>query len=118
LIERYHLVWINSDPGAGAGPSLPIQETSQDTTIRSVFTNAPLEGVAKALQRDYEAAILDEFTLRAAGLIFSLQPVTHGQTLIHGVAEPETFGLDRVAALRRHNSKLSALREVLERGAP
>jgi hypothetical protein len=56
--------------------------------------------------------------LRAAGLVFSLQPVTDSQTIIHGVAEPGTFGADRLTALRQHNSKLSALREALERGVP
>jgi nitrite reductase/ring-hydroxylating ferredoxin subunit len=118
VIERYHLVWINSDADGGEHPSLPIQETSEDMTIRSVFANSAFERVSKALERDYEAAALDEFTLRAAGIVFSLQPVTEGQTIIHGVAERGTFGVDRVAALRGHNSKLNALRQVLERGVP
>jgi nitrite reductase/ring-hydroxylating ferredoxin subunit len=116
VIERYHLVWINSVGGPAEVPELPIQELSQDTTIRSVFTNSPLAQVFKALEREYGAGALDEFTLTAAGLIFALQPVTDSQTIIHGVAEPGTFGADRLAALRHHNSRLGALREALERG--
>jgi nitrite reductase/ring-hydroxylating ferredoxin subunit len=118
VTERYHLVWINPDVGSAAAPSLPIEEPSQDTTLRSVFTNSPLARVFQGLQREYEAVTLDEFTLRAAGLVFSLQPVTDSQTIIHGVAEPGTFGSDRLTALRQHNSKLSVLRDALERGAP
>ena len=118
VTERYHLVWINPDVGSAAAPSLPIEEPSQDTTLRSVFTNSPLARVFQGLQQEYEAVTLDEFTLRAAGLVFSLQPVTDSQTIIHGVAEPGTFGADRLTALRQHNSKLSALRDALERGAP
>jgi nitrite reductase/ring-hydroxylating ferredoxin subunit len=118
VIERYHLVWINSVAGPAEAPTLPISEPSRDTTIRSVFTNSPLAQVFKALEREYEAVTVDEFTLRTAGLIFALQPVTDSQTIIHGVAEPGTFGADRLAALRHHNSKLNALREALERGVP
>ena len=118
VIERHHLIWINPDGGTGEAPALPIQESSRDTTIRSMFINSPLVPVVAALERAYEAVTLDDFTLRAAGLIFSLQPVSQGQTIIHGVAEPEVFGADRLAALRHHNSKLSAVREAVERGAP
>ncbi len=118
VMERYHLVWINFDAGSAEAPSLPVPETSEDTTLRSVFVNSPFAQVSTALEREYEAVTVDEFNLRATGLIFLLQPVTHCQTLIHGVAEPGTFGADRLAALRHHNSKLSALRESVERGAP
>ena len=118
VIERYHLVWINAEVGSAAVPSLPIEETSEDTTIRSVFTNSPLTRVFKTLEHEYAAVTLDEFTLRTTGLVFSLQPVTDSQTIIHGVAEPGTVGSDRLTALRQHNSKLNALRDALERGAP
>ena len=118
VLERYHLVWINAAAGFATVPSLPIEEPSQDTTLRSVFTNAPLARVCQGLEQEYAAVALDEFTLRTAGLVFSLQPVTDSQTIIHGVAQPGTFGADRLTALRHHNSKLGALRDVLERGVP
>jgi nitrite reductase/ring-hydroxylating ferredoxin subunit len=118
VIERYHLVWINAEVESATVPSLPVEEPSQDTTLRSVFTNSPLARVFQGLQQEYEAVTLDEFTLRATGLVFSLQPVTDTQTIIHAVAQPGTFGADRLTALRHHNSKLGALRDALERGVP
>lgn len=118
VIERYHLVWINAAVDSATVPSLPIEDTPEDTTIRSVFTNSPLTRVFQTLEHEYAAVTLDEFTLRAAGLVFSLQPVTDTQTIIHGAAEPGTFNADRLTALRHHNSKLNALRDALERGVP
>lgn len=119
VIERYHLVWVSPDTDSTPAPSLPIEATPRDTTLRSVFINAAVQKVAHALTDQYGAASSDEFTLRARGLIFLLQPVTESQTILHGVAEPEEFSTaERLAVLRQHNSRLSALRDAVEKGSP
>jgi nitrite reductase/ring-hydroxylating ferredoxin subunit len=118
VVERYHLVWVSPDADSTPAPSLPIEDTSRDTTLRSMFINAAVQKVAHALADQYGAASTDEFTLRARGVIFLLQPVTQSQTILHGVTEPEEFGTDRLAALRQYNSRLSALRDEVETSAP
>jgi nitrite reductase/ring-hydroxylating ferredoxin subunit len=148
VVERYHLVWVNLDmptgtaDGAGAAVPTPIPtvasefelggvaESPQDTTLRSIFVNAPVEVVSGALLEGYRVdaattapvAAVDAYTLtvstRAAGnapaITFLLQPVADQQTVVHGLLQPEAFATDRLAVLRYHNAQLSRVREEAE----
>ena len=148
VVERYHLVWVNLDAqigaadGAGAAVPTPIPtaaaelalggvaETPRDTTVRSIFVNAPAEVVSRALLQGYrvdaattaQVAAVDAYTLiantQAAGsapaITFLLQPVSDQQTVVHGLLQPEAFATDRLAVLRYHNAELSRVRDEVE----
>jgi nitrite reductase/ring-hydroxylating ferredoxin subunit len=128
VVERCHLVWVSLDPVADAlGPS--IAESAQDTTLRSMFVNAPADKVGGALLQGYRvdaattASVIatDAFTFSAStegtsAVTFLLQPVTPTQTIIHGLLQPVALAGDRIAVLRYHNAQLSQLRDEVERG--
>jgi nitrite reductase/ring-hydroxylating ferredoxin subunit len=149
VVERYHLVWVNLDAqvgaedGAGAAVPTPIPtaasefelggvaESPQDTTLRSIFVNAPVEVVSGALLEGYRVdaattapvAAIDAYTLTAAGaqaavdaaaITFLLQPVSDQQTVIHGLLQPDALATERLAVLRYHNAELSRLRDGVE----
>jgi len=153
VVERYHLVWVNLDPqvgaadGAGAAVPTPIPtaaaelelggvaESPQDTTLRSMFVNAPAEVVGSALLEGYSVdaattatvAAVDAYTLTAASaqaagnapaITFLLQPVSDQQTVIHGLLQPEALATDRLAVLRYHNAELSRVRDGVEGPRP
>ena len=137
VVERYHLVWVNLDTqiGAtdGAGAAAPtaapelalggVAESPQDTTLRSIFVNAPVEVVSSALLQGVRidaattapVVAVDVYTLtastRAAGdapaIAFLLQPVSDQRTVIHGLLQPDALATDRLAVLRYHNAQLS-----------
>ena len=133
-VERCHLVWVSLDPLADAsGPSMA--ESAQDTTLRSMFVNAPADTVGGALLQGYRvdaattASVIatDAFTFSAgthatagiSAVTFLLQPVTPTQTIIHGLLQPDALAVDRIAVLRYHNAQLSQLRDEVERrGTP
>ncbi len=147
VVERYHLVWVNLDAqvgaedGAGAAVPIPtaasefelegVAESPQDTTLRSIFVNAPVEIVGSALLEGYRVdpattapvAAVDAYTLttasaHAAGnapaITFLLQPVSDQQTVIHGLLRPDALATDRLAVLRYHNAELSRVRDGVE----
>jgi nitrite reductase/ring-hydroxylating ferredoxin subunit len=104
VAEAYGFVWVNL-AGGEAPPSLDVDAW---TTLRSVFVDAPVSAVENALAAIETGAAVE------AGPVFLLQPVTAGQTVIHGLL-PESFaGTERLALLRRHNARLTALRDALE----
>ena len=132
-VERCHLVWVSLDPLAdGSGPSMA--ELAQDTTLRSMFVNAPADTVGGALLQGYRvdaattASVIatDAFTFSAgthatagiSAVTFLLQPVTPTQTIIHGLLQPDALAVDRIAVLRYHNAQLSQLRDEVERDGP
>jgi nitrite reductase/ring-hydroxylating ferredoxin subunit len=134
VVERYHLVWVNLDAQVGAAVPTPLPtaaESQQDTTLRSIFVNAPVEVVSGALLEGYRVdaattapvAAVDAYTLTAAGALaagnapaitFLLQPVSDQQTVIHGLLQPDALATERLAVLRYHNAQLSRLRDGVE----
>ena len=150
VVERYHLVWVNLDGqmgaagGGGAGVPTPMRvpanasglsrrgvpESPQDTTVRSIFVNAPVEVVSTALLQGYRidsattarVAAVDAYTLiastqaggNAPAITFLLQPVSDQQTVVHGLLQREALATDRVAVLRYHNAQLSRIRDEAE----
>jgi nitrite reductase/ring-hydroxylating ferredoxin subunit len=140
-IERYHLVWVNLDTQIGAADTAQptselalrgVSESARDTTLRSIFVNAPAEAVGSVLMQGYRVdsvttapvVAVDAYTLTAnargaAGapaVTFLLQPVSDQQTVIHGVLQADAVGTDRVAVLRYHNAQLSRVRDAVEGG--
>ena len=130
VVERCHLVWVSLDPLADtSGPSMA--ESAHDTTLRSMFVNAPVDTVGGALLQGYRVdgatatsvTATDAFTFSAgahdtegtSAVTFLLQPVTQTQTIIHGLLQPATLAVDRIAVLRYHNAQLSQLRDEVER---
>lgn len=149
VVERYHLVWVNLDgqvgvaDAASAGAPTPIptvasalelggvSESQQDTTLRSIFVNAPAEVVSSALLQGYRVdaatiarvAVVDAYTLtasiqaagKAPAVTFLLQPVSNQQTVIHSLLQPDTLATDWLAVLRYHNAQLNRVRDGVER---
>lgn len=148
VIERFHLVWVNLDsrsngrdpPDSNSAahfipPDLPFRDTEIDTTLRSLFINAPATAVSETLCRGYQidpasparAPIMpvDPFTLTEAvanappAIVFLLQPASPVQTILHGMLAPGAFQMTtaaRIPLLRHHNSQLNALRDTVESG--
>jgi nitrite reductase/ring-hydroxylating ferredoxin subunit len=117
-VERYGFVWTNLG-GPSTAPLLPVRHESEALALRSLFVEAAPAAVAAALQRAYRATAADAYTLRAAAepLMFLLQPVSATQTVIHGLLDEAVSAAERLAVLRRHNARLTALRADVERGA-
>lgn len=115
VVERYGFIWLNLEQEADPA-GVPALGLNGWTTLRSIFISAPATAVAEALTAGGAAS--------EGGLIFTgadqaiqlLQPVTAGQTVLHGVM-PEVGEADRLALLRARNASMSALRDMLERPA-
>jgi nitrite reductase/ring-hydroxylating ferredoxin subunit len=124
-IEQYGFVWVQVGPQTHA-PALPTLAPPQGTTLRSIFVEAPASTVAEALLRDASMVAHDAFILttpadstgKDAAVTFLLQPMTESQTVIHGLLHAEISGAERRAALRQHNSQMTALRDAVERAPP
>jgi nitrite reductase/ring-hydroxylating ferredoxin subunit len=134
--ERHGFVWACVET-----PTYPLPEVPAEMlTLRSVVVDAAHEAIAAALVRGYrfaadpglsDAALVDAevtavepFVLRTAGIgrrgttvMFFLQPHTERQTVMHaGVFDtaPPDAGTARLAVLRHHNARMTALRDALE----
>ena len=128
VAESAGYVWVQleaaSEAGAEAPPAAP--GASAGITLRSRFMNVPAVKVARALQAGYElqgagrvpVEALDAWTLattdtggHAARMLFRLQPVDDGRSIVHSSLGGVIVGSD---SLRFHNAQLSALRRSLE----
>jgi nitrite reductase/ring-hydroxylating ferredoxin subunit len=117
--ERHGFVWARL--GLRAEPSaLPEVSAPRTTTLRSLYVAAPVSAVSAALELAFEAVAHDIFTLTAPpaddfdAVTFFLQPVTESQSVVHGLLHAQPADTDRLPVLRRHNSRLTTLRNVVE----
>jgi nitrite reductase/ring-hydroxylating ferredoxin subunit len=118
--ERHGFVWVRL---AGGDRPLYSLDVAAWTTLRSLFTEASVPAVSRALIENYpELEAIDDFILEAASgrprLFFLLQPVSERQTLIHGFLAAEFSGSERLAILREHNARVSNLRDAIEKSVP
>ncbi len=137
--ERYGLVWSAEEP-AGDVPSIAGLDTGDPLVLRGIAVNAPASKVASLLKayrfqpsdkldRDaatVEVEILDAHTvaLRAKDeaaetfAVFFIQPVDSGRSVVRGVLDSGPRDAERrIAVLRHHNERLTALRDRAEREA-
>ena len=137
-IERYGLVWTKEQP-QGDLPRICALDKGRPFVLRGISINAPAELVVARL-RDYrfqpnghipgdgaEITIdtADDFSIvlrsqdhgAATLAVLLVQPVDSGRSVIHGVLDREPQEADRLAVLRHHNERLSALRNAVEREA-
>jgi nitrite reductase/ring-hydroxylating ferredoxin subunit len=99
VAEAFGFIWVNL---AGDSAPAPALDLNGWTTLRSVFVEAPLAAVEQALAAE------------PAGPLFLPQPVTDGQTVIHGLVPETVDGAARLTMLRRHNARLTELRNAIE----
>jgi nitrite reductase/ring-hydroxylating ferredoxin subunit len=115
VAERYGFIWVNLAEGANPA-EVPALSLNGWTTLRSIFMFAPISAVAQALRAE-GARSEDGLIFTDPGqATFLLQPVTEGQTILHGLV-PEIAEAERLAALRAQNTRMSTLRDTLERAA-
>lgn len=141
-VERYGLVWSSQQPEG----EVPAVEGLGDGTgegerlvLRGIAVNAPAARVAERLKGyrfqpsgalegeggavSVEAASETAVALRAvdgdaATLgVFFVQPVDSARCVIRGVLDADARGAHRIAVLRHHNERLSALRDAAEAAA-
>jgi nitrite reductase/ring-hydroxylating ferredoxin subunit len=131
-IESHGFVWSTLGQSREP-PTLPIPLTQPAMTLRSIFIEAAAAAVAQALLPGYplfesiaDVVAHDAFTLTAtpdhtipnanddAAVTFLLQPVTASRTVVHGLLHAGPTGTERMAVLRHHNSRMTALRDALE----
>jgi nitrite reductase/ring-hydroxylating ferredoxin subunit len=120
-VERYGFVWAclgqRTDEAA-----LPDLAAPQATTLRSIFIDAPASAVALAFSHGYRVLTHDAFILKAnanendtdATVTFLLQPVKESQTVVHGLLHAQISASERLAVLRQHNSRMTAIRDAVE----
>lgn len=106
--EHRGFAWASLGRPPGEPPDLP----EGAMTLRSLFVDAPAARLAALLGEAYGAVAADPFVLRGEGVLFLLQPVDEGRTVIHGLLAAAPA--DRRAALRHHNAVLCRLRDRAE----
>jgi phenylpropionate dioxygenase-like ring-hydroxylating dioxygenase large terminal subunit len=118
--ERHGFVWASL--GLRAEPSaMPDVPAPRTITLRSLYVAAPASAIAAALTHTYKVAAQNVFTLRtpdgiddADAVTFFLQPMTESQTMVHGVLHAQPADSERLAVLRRHNARLTTLRDAVQ----
>jgi ferredoxin-NADP reductase/nitrite reductase/ring-hydroxylating ferredoxin subunit len=136
--ERYGLVWTSLN--AIEEPlKIPALELEVPLTLRGIAVNSPVNAVIGRLKNyrfqpievisDNAAhTVLEEVNDRMIALrarqgkaqtlaIFFVQPVDSRRSVIRGVLDADLYGAQRIAVLRHHNERLSALRDMAEREA-
>jgi ferredoxin-NADP reductase/nitrite reductase/ring-hydroxylating ferredoxin subunit len=136
--ERYGLVWSCEEPVGGV-PDIAALEGRSGLVLRPIPVNAPAELVIDRLKRyrfqpsedlDGDAADMSveasgdfSLTLRSCAgdaetkAVFLVQPVDSNRSVIRGVLDRQPPEHSRIAVLRHHNERLSALRDAVERDA-
>jgi ferredoxin-NADP reductase/nitrite reductase/ring-hydroxylating ferredoxin subunit len=136
--ERYGLVWTAEEPLDDL-PVIAALEKRHPFVLRGIPVNAPAALVARLLQSlqfqpsdaiagkdaivSIEEASEAVVTLRAqegaarTRAIFFVQPLDSNRCAIRGVLEGDVREEWRIAILRHHNERLSALRDEAERAA-
>src|SRR5262249_27433756 len=112
VVEQYGFIWVNlaDDADPADVPSLGVNAW---TTLRGIFITAPVEAVGAALRAE-DAASADALIFTAADkTTLLLQPVTEGETLLHGLV-PEVAEAERLPMLRERNAWMGELRDSLE----
>ena len=130
-VEVDGYVWVRldreGDDGAGPAPGT----SRPGLTLRSIHVRAPAATVGEGLARHTREAapegssveVVDPYTIRSidrqAGEIrYALQPASDNETVIHGALADAPAAAERIAALRRENDRLRAVRDALEAGSP
>jgi ferredoxin-NADP reductase/nitrite reductase/ring-hydroxylating ferredoxin subunit len=136
--ERYGLIWSSLN-ATGEAPEIAAIKHVHPLTLRGIPINASASTVIEHL-KDYRFQPVDCISVDAAETVledaddsmiflrsrqsgsetlglFFVQPLDSRRCVIRGVLDAEPAGAERVAALRHHNERLSALRDAAERQA-
>ena len=135
-VEEHGYVWVrlardeDDDPGPGPGPGQNPEFGSDSAppglTLRSIHVRAPAATVADALARHAgdapdgsPAEPVDPYTVRgvhaeAGEIRYALQPMTDAETVIHAALADAPPAAERIAVLRRENTRLCAVRDTIE----
>jgi ferredoxin-NADP reductase/nitrite reductase/ring-hydroxylating ferredoxin subunit len=137
-VERYGLIWSSLDPTAEVIGVAALDDVDP-LVLRGIAVNASAAKVIARL-KDYRfqpvgaidgaaaETVLegsDDLMVRLCArqdgartlAVFFVQPVDAGRCVIRGVLDASPNGADRIAVLRHHNERLSALRDAVEREA-
>jgi ferredoxin-NADP reductase/phenylpropionate dioxygenase-like ring-hydroxylating dioxygenase large terminal subunit len=138
VAERYGLIWSSLD-AVGEGPAIAALDGDKTLALRGIAVSAPAKLAIEHL-RHYrfqplgalagnaaETVLIDcddvSVTLRscegeAATLaVFFAQPVDTNRCVIRGVLDADRAGPERIAVFRHHNTRLSVLRDEIERAS-
>jgi ferredoxin-NADP reductase/phenylpropionate dioxygenase-like ring-hydroxylating dioxygenase large terminal subunit len=138
VAERYGLIWSSLE-AVEQRPVIVWLDQSKPLALRGVAVNAPAKLAVEclknyrfqplgALEGDAAEMVLIDcddvsVSLRSrqneAGTlaVFFVQPVDANRCVIRGVLDADPGGKERIAVLRHHNERLSALRDEIERAA-
>lgn len=136
--ERYGLVWSCEEP-AGEIPGIAALDGAYGLVLRGLPVNAPADMVVDALRSyrfqpsdrldgdgaevaveasaDFLIALRSSEARAETSAVFFVQPVDSSRSVIRGVLDREPQAGARIAALRHHSERLSALRATIERRA-
>ncbi|MDW6024902.1 2Fe-2S iron-sulfur cluster-binding protein [Mesorhizobium sp. BAC0120] len=137
-VERYGLVWSAEEP-RGEVPEIGGLAEGDLLVVRGVPVNAAADRVLEKLKTyrfqpngrigetgadvvleaasDFSIALRSHHGDAQTLCVFFVQPVDAGRSVIRGVLDRQGEGAERIAILRHHNERLSALRDAAEREA-
>jgi ferredoxin-NADP reductase/nitrite reductase/ring-hydroxylating ferredoxin subunit len=137
-VERYGLIWSSLDP-AGEAIGVAALDGGDPLVLRGIPVNASaskviawlkdyrfqpvgaIDGAAAETVLEGSDDLMVRLRARQDGVqtlaVFFVQPVDASRCVIRGVLDETPNGVDPIAVLRRHNQRLSALRDAVERQA-
>ena len=137
-VERYGLVWSAEEPVGGV-PDIAGLPPDGPLVLRGIAVNAPAQKVVGLLNDyrfqpngaiegdagivkieslgDYSLALRARDNFAETLAVFFVQPVDSSRSVIRGVLNDGPQGAHRIAVLRHHNERLTALRDRAEREA-
>jgi nitrite reductase/ring-hydroxylating ferredoxin subunit len=132
VIERLGFVWTTLK-GPVDEPTLPVPESAPRCTLRSLYFNVSAACLHDALRCGYPIDDTTPGTVESENawtliarpesatdhraVVFLLQPVTSGETWLHGLLVGDARMTDATARLRAltdHNARWTALRRAVE----
>lgn len=133
--ERYGFVWSSLEPD-GRVPMVPGIAEADLLVLRAIPVTAPAAMVLDHLKTyrfqpsddvsggdamisveatgDFSVALKARSGVGETLAVFFVQPVDAGRSVIRGVLDRDITGAERLAVLRHHNERMSALRDRVE----
>ncbi|WP_375451286.1 Rieske 2Fe-2S domain-containing protein [uncultured Devosia sp.] len=113
-VEAFGLIWSAVDASMPFTP-LPDDATGDWFALRPMPVNAAAQDVLAGLTDLGPATTTPGLSLRIGTAVYFVQPVDSARSVIRGMLDGTPA--DPIAALRAHNTALTALRDRLERAA-
>lgn len=117
VTRRFGLVWTSLDP-EGKLPRIDALEDMTSLVLRAMPVNASAHAVIEGLLTLDGRKATGPLTVETPDAFYLVQPVAPNRAIVRGLAKNAAAPDARIADLREHNERLTALRERIEALAP